>query len=147
MERVGRKPCNCSKCGETEPEKFYRRRKTICKSCQIKETVIAHQLNPQYQERQTAYYKQWYAENGRNRRPEYKDIILIWQARHPDAVKARIKVAKAIKEGLLERPLRCAKCGKSNCRINGHHDNYSFPYEVLWLCSSCHKKIHLQRGT
>ncbi len=149
MKRVERKPYNCSRCGETNHEKFYRSNggKSKCKSCAIKETVIAHRDNPEYQKRQTEYYRQWYGEKGRDRSPNYQGVIVLWQARHPDAVKARNKVAKAIREGLLKRSLRCAMCGKSNRRINGHHENYDIPYAVIWLCSSCHKKIHLRKDT
>ena len=147
MKKKLRKPYNCSSCGETNPENFYTRSKSKCKTCAIKETVIAHRNNPRYQEKQAKYYRRWYEENGRSRSPEYKDIIILWQARHPNAGKIKEKVNKAIRQGLLERPLRCDMCGRVQCRINAHHNDYNFPFDIIWVCSSCHKKIHLQRTT
>lgn len=135
---------NCSKCGETDPGKFYGESKSKCKSCSNKEQVIAHRLNPEYSKKQAIYYSRWYAERGRKRSPNYQDVIILWQATHQDEIKARRKVIKAIKQGLLDRPLKCSMCGRERCRINGHHNDYDFPYDVMWLCSSCHKKLHLE---
>lgn len=38
----------------------------------------------------------------------------------------------------------CEKCFKTNCKIEQHHENYNEPYEVIALCSSCHKKRHIE---
>ena len=27
--------------------------------------------------------------------------------------------------------------------MEAHHDDYSKPFEVRWLCASCHKRLHL----
>lgn len=136
------KICNCSKCDETNPDMFYRTNKSKCKSCLIKECVIRQRLNPEYQKRQAKYYRDWYARNGRKRSVDYTDIIILWRATHRDSVRTMRKVRRAIEKGLLERPLSCAMCGREKCRINAHHDDCNFPYDVMWLCSSCHKKIH-----
>lgn len=48
-------------------------------------------------------------------------------------------VMYAIRLGLLKRPLECEVC-KSNIKIEGHHDDYSKPLEVRWICKSCHWK-------
>jgi len=138
---------NCSKCGETNPEKFYKGTKSKCKACKIKEAVIVHRLNPEYQRKQAEFYKEWYAKNGRKRADNYQDIIVLWNAKHQSEIKVGRKVAKAIRQGLLERPLWCVICGRSQCRINAHHNDYDFPYDIMWLCSSCHKKIHQQSTT
>lgn len=36
---------------------------------------------------------------------------------------------------------KCLFC-KSNKFIDGHHQDYNYPLKVIWLCKSCHKKIH-----
>lgn len=41
-----------------------------------------------------------------------------------------------------DAPRVCQACGKGGF-IQAHHQNYNKPTEVLWLCSSCHKKLHL----
>ena len=55
-------------------------------------------------------------------------------------------VRKAIRRGLLKRPNKCSMCGKES-RTHGHHNDYNSPLDVLWLCASCHKKIHLSKDS
>jgi hypothetical protein len=57
-------------------------------------------------------------------------------------------VARAIASGRLVRPAFCGECGKpprAHWRpwIYAHHDDYSKPLDVRWLCSSCHKLHHV----
>jgi hypothetical protein len=47
----------------------------------------------------------------------------------------------AIKKGEISRPDRCQRCGKIT-KPQGHHDDYAKPFEVAWLCQSCHAKEH-----
>lgn len=47
----------------------------------------------------------------------------------------------ALKLGILKKPNECTECG-SNIKIEGHHEDYSKPLEVIWLCKSCHTKRH-----
>lgn len=51
-------------------------------------------------------------------------------------------VHKAIKSGRLIKPNKCSVCGKTNCKIQGHHRDYDKPLKVDWLCISCHVKVH-----
>lgn len=57
---------------------------------------------------------------------------------------AHTLVAKAIKLGELVRPETCENCGLTQygAPINAHHDDYSKPLEVRWLCVSCHQQLH-----
>ena len=50
-------------------------------------------------------------------------------------------VYKAIKLGKLKRPQECPFCNK-NKFIEAHHPNYFKPNEIMWLCISCHRKLH-----
>jgi hypothetical protein len=50
-------------------------------------------------------------------------------------------VAEAIEDGVLVRPDQCEACGGGG-RIMGHHDDYSKPLDVRWLCDVCHGKWH-----
>jgi len=51
------------------------------------------------------------------------------------------ETAKAIRTGKIEKPRTCSKCG-SPSRIEGHHERYDKPLEVLWLCRTCHRALH-----
>ena len=52
--------------------------------------------------------------------------------------RVRSMTNKAIKRGDLIR-LDCEECGKP---AEAHHDNYSKPYDVRWLCFEHHRKWH-----
>lgn len=57
--------------------------------------------------------------------------------RHKD--RAREMVRYALKKGKLIRGL-CEVCGEGCCEA--HHDDYSKPLEVRWLCHIHHKQLH-----
>lgn len=57
------------------------------------------------------------------------------RARH----KARAWARKAIKRGHLVRQ-PCEVCG--DARVEAHHDDYSQPLNVRWLCPSHHRDHH-----
>ena len=54
-------------------------------------------------------------------------------------------VNRAIKNGVLIKPSVCENCGKE-CSPEGHHEDYSMPLEVVWLCKSCHLELHKVKG-
>lgn len=75
----------------------------------------------------------------RNRRPKQK--------RDPEKQRARMKTFYAIQRGELI-PQPCERCGESPVlrdgrrAVHAHHDDYSKPLEVRWLCYPCHGKEH-----
>jgi len=54
--------------------------------------------------------------------------------------KAREMIYRAVRSGLLSRG-PCENCG--NPDTQGHHDDYSRPLDVRWLCSTCHTAVHV----
>ena len=143
----------CLTCGEERETEFYTTNKSRCKTClkasagqwqqnypdRVK--VIAKRKRERHRQHQAEYYRKWYAENGRQRSDDYKDVIVLWQKNNIEAVTARSKIMYAVQVGLLVKPEKCVLCGRKG-RINGHHQDYDLPYAVMWVCSSCHKKIH-----
>lgn len=65
----------------------------------------------------------------------------------PHQVRARNKVMKALKSGRL-KPKPCEQCGMEGRAKDGrnivqaHHEDYSKPLDVTWLCSKCHYQEH-----
>jgi hypothetical protein len=60
-------------------------------------------------------------------------------AAHPTHVAARKAVQEAVRRGRLIR-LPCEVCGST--KSAGHHDDYSKPLEVRWLCRVHHDELH-----
>ncbi len=56
-------------------------------------------------------------------------------------VAARQKVKNAVFNGTLVRPKFCSKCNV-DCWPDAHHEDYSKPLEVEWLCRKCHQIKH-----
>jgi hypothetical protein len=68
-----------------------------------------------------------------------------WRAANPEGVKAQIAANSAVRAGRLARPGACERCGRPSTRLDKHHEDYSRPLDVTFLCASCHKRIHLRR--
>ena len=64
-----------------------------------------------------------------------------WRAAVPAGPRAHKRVYTAVRAGRLERPDRCEGCGLEK-RLHAHHDDYSKPLKVRWLCGSCHRLAH-----
>lgn len=60
--------------------------------------------------------------------------------RYPEHKWARDTVAKAIVAGKLAKQ-PCEVCGTRK-RVQAHHDDYSKPLDVRWLCIKHHKEHH-----
>lgn len=52
---------------------------------------------------------------------------------------AQSAIAKAIRDGQLQRPAFFSKCGFEG-RIEAAHRDYDAPLDIRWLCRSCHAK-------
>ena len=59
-------------------------------------------------------------------------------------MRAGAAVQTAKRKGILI-PQPCEVCGTTN-RIQAHHENYSKPLEVRWLCSLHHRRRHKEIG-
>lgn len=50
---------------------------------------------------------------------------------------ARAKLRYAVKKGIIIKPKWCEVCELVK-PLQGHHEDYSKPLEVIWLCTGCH---------
>lgn len=51
------------------------------------------------------------------------------------------KLDEALRRGKIKRPEECSVC-HIKCKPQGHHFDYTKPLDVIWVCPSCHSKIH-----
>lgn len=65
-----------------------------------------------------------------------------WRLANPDAYRAHVAVAGALRRGILTRPEACEKCGATDKRLDGHHPNYRDRLRIKWWCRSCHIRHH-----
>lgn len=65
---------------------------------------------------------------------------LAFAEEHYEKSRARSRIAQGIREGWIVRPSQCERCGQT-CKPEAHHENYSKPLEVQWLCKTCHRHI------
>jgi ribosomal protein S27AE len=85
------------------------------------------------------YQREW-----RKRNPTYSaDAVRRYRAKPDTAPKLRARetLARAVRQGRIERPAECPRCGVVG-KIQGHHKDYSKPLEVEWLCGLCHGQEH-----
>ena len=99
-------------------------RNTVCFTCKKPKTNDDRSCN-------ACRYKQ--------KRKYYLDYHKRYAELYPVKVKARILVAKAVKDGIIKK-LPCKICGDK--KTTGHHPDYSKPLKVVWLCQPHHQQEH-----
>ena len=68
-----------------------------------------------------------------------------YEREHLIEKRAHLKLCYALRVGKVTRSAYCALCLAAPARIEGHHPDYSHPLDVVWLCPTCHRGIHLGR--
>jgi hypothetical protein len=75
-------------------------------------------------------------------------LLPFFPPRRTPADDARYEVSKAIRAGILVRGV-CAHAetgpGGCNLPIEGHHEDYAKPLDVIWLCGWHHRQLHAAR--
>lgn len=64
-----------------------------------------------------------------------------WQARNKHKRQAQAKVHNALRTGKLERQ-PCEVCGEM--KVHAHHEDYSKPLDIKWLCVKHHNERHIE---
>lgn len=145
----------CGQCKEEKDEsEFYRRGRaddrlrSYCKIC-------SHKLREEYYENNKERLREYSRRNGKeNRERVYErrrlnservnELARSYYRKDIIKMKTRDKVRWAIDSGRLVRPETCSKCGEE-CKPNAHHEDYSKPLEVIWLCTKCHGKTYRKK--
>ncbi len=61
--------------------------------------------------------------------------------KYPQKTKARQVLSNAVRDGKIKR-MSCEKCGSLDSEA--HHDDYSKPLDVKWLCPKHHAERHVE---
>ena len=67
-----------------------------------------------------------------------------WTRRNPEKVSAQRRVQKALTAGKMRRGKLCRRCRRRDDALHAHHEDYSKPFAVIFLCPSCHGERHRQ---
>lgn len=139
----------CIKCKQVKPiEDFYAHPKmgdghlNKCKTCCI-EFAAAHveklKVDPHWVAKERC--------RSRDKSKRYRirgitfatsrEVRKRWAARNERKRKAQHAANNAVRDGRLERKYNCEKCGASG-DLEKHHEDYSKPLDVQWLCTKCH---------
>jgi hypothetical protein len=65
-----------------------------------------------------------------------------WAERNKEKVRVHVIANRALLKNRENKQGFCSSCGATDIRIEGHHFDYSKPFEITWLCYLCHKIIH-----
>jgi hypothetical protein len=65
----------------------------------------------------------------------------LYLERHPMVYAAHVITRNAVRDGKLIPADSCSSCGSTK-KIESHHNDYTKPLDVQWLCEQCHKAWH-----
>lgn len=133
----------CFKCTLSLPRSdFYRHAKMAdgllgkCKACTKSDVSIHryanHEKVKEYDRERTKSQK---------RLEHLRDNCKKFRFENPEKYKAHSLVSSAIKCGRLSK-LPCSICSVTGRGVHAHHDDYSKPLDVIWLCSQHHHNRH-----
>lgn len=66
-----------------------------------------------------------------------------WKARNPEKVRANTALNNALRDGRITKT-ECQAEGEHHGRIEAHHEDYSKPLDVAWLCSKHHGETRVR---
>ena len=75
-----------------------------------------------------------------NNKEKIRLARIAWYKKNKHKQSAHEKVKRALLNGTLIRPSKCEQC--ENTKLVAHHEDYSKPLDVNWLCQTCHMRLH-----
>jgi hypothetical protein len=137
----------CGACNIYKPaSEYYEDGKTasgmasVCKPCHI-ECSMRTRDKDNARELNTAHMKRARLSNPEKFRERERNAGTKKRQNSPEKVSARNTVNAAVKRGDLIKPQACEECHQEK-KLTGHHEDYSMPLVVQWLCYMCHGKKH-----
>lgn len=134
----------CKECGQSQPiDEFYGHSQMAdghlnkCKRC-VKSRVRRHRSANVERIRE---YDRERAKSG-TRKKRLAERSRKFRKENPDKYRAHSAVSNALRSGTLVRPSCCERCSETQPALHGHHEDYSRPLDVVWLCVPCHSARH-----
>lgn len=147
----------CFKCGKIKPlSDFYKHPQMAdghinkCKDCNKKDVQENYSKNidhfKEYDKNRAMLphrvkAREEYQKTDAGKESLYKSTKK-YRKNNPEKYKAHLIINSLIKSGKIIKPTECSMCGKKSKLIHGHHEDYNEPLDVIWVCPSCHYKIH-----
>ena len=72
---------------------------------------------------------------------KHTETTRLWRERNPEKYQAHLEVKRAIYNGAIKKT-GCIVCGE---KAQAHHEDYSKPLEVIWLCQVHHADHHMRK--
>lgn len=136
----------CIRCGEEKPDDcFYRQagakggRRGTCGPCT---TAYYRAYVEMKVGKNPDYVKAMRRSSYRNKNEKHMDVHKTRFVADRNKVRVRAQTRRAVLRGDISRG-PCAACGATD-RIHAHHEDYSRPFDVVWLCKACHSKRHVE---
>jgi hypothetical protein len=120
----------------------------VCPMCKKEKPFEAFYPSPTKRNKRATYCKQCekiYKETKRKKgifkinHEKRKEDSIKYNLKYPQKKKSCQSLRNAISSGKIKKG-RCEICGCIN--VHGHHDDYSNPLDVIWLCPKHHTWIH-----
>lgn len=128
----------CAAEWQREYRKKYPERKRLSR---LKYQPRAKELYEQHRAEELAKGRDYYQRTKTLKRLKNK----LWRENNREKVIAHRLLNNAILYGHLDRADTCQHCGVKR-KTEAHHADYSKPFDVLWLCHSCHNTMHRNGG-
>ena len=132
----------CFKCGEVKPlSAFYKHAKMSdghvnkCKECNKIDVSKNRAKNIEH-------YREYDRRRGSRQNADY---FREYRKTYPNKYKAQTMVSNALRDGRMKKETNCSQCN-SDFHVHAHHDDYSFPLTIRWLCAACHSQWHRDNG-
>jgi len=94
--------------------------------------------NEEFRKKKIASHKEWSLKNAK----AFIENTVFQRKKFPLKYKARCILRDAVHRKKINKPKKCENCLIEFKRIEGHHEDYSRPLDVKWLCVGCHKDLH-----
>lgn len=119
----------CKVCTNSDVKRNYRRNIEHYKAYESSRAMLPHRVRS----------REEYLATPGGKAALRRSLNNYWK-KYPLARQAHSAVRNAIRRGHLKKH-PCEVCG-SDVRIEAHHDDYTRPLDVRWLCNLHHRAVH-----